>query len=286
MEPPLRGHGGAQVVGRRGAHAPYSRSLPSWAAAWLRRGSWKSSRDSACFHAAEVVAAGGRLDPRPQRLAVAAGHDRVAQPAVELVAPAHHSRSVGERQQRPGVVLGRLAHRAAAEHRLHAADVALDRHGQPVGLGGDRHAELAQPRDLAADARVRGVVAVEVGPELLGRAALRAAGTAARGSRPGGGAAAACARRARAAARGRAAAGRSRRGEARARARAGARGRRPSRSSGSANACAPEGSVNAPPQRGSVSRAGPVQPSGREASTRPLSITSARGSRPSSTRSW
>src|SRR5206468_5143375 len=51
VEPRLGLDGRADVVGT-GAHAPYSRSLPSCAAAWLRRGSLKSSRDRASFHAA------------------------------------------------------------------------------------------------------------------------------------------------------------------------------------------------------------------------------------------
>ena len=56
---------------RRAGQRPSALSRATCAAAWLRRGSRNSSRDSASFHAPQIVVAGGRADPRPQRLAVA-----------------------------------------------------------------------------------------------------------------------------------------------------------------------------------------------------------------------
>ena len=75
---------------------------------------------------------------------------------------------------------------------------------------------------------------------------------------------------------------------------AGAAGRRvldpahrnaPSRSSGSANAGTPDGSVNSPPYAGTWRRSSGIQCCGLVAITRPLEVTSARSSLPPSTRS-
>ncbi len=59
----------------------------------------------------------------------------------------------------------------------------------------------------------------------------------------------------------------------------------PSRSSGSAKAGTPDGSVNSPPYAGSARRSAGIQSCGLVAITRPLEVTSARSSLPPSTRS-
>ena len=62
----------------------------------LRRGSRNSSCGEQPLPGAEVVVAGGRVDPRPQRLGVVGGHHRLAQPGVELLARARRSPGASE----------------------------------------------------------------------------------------------------------------------------------------------------------------------------------------------
>ena len=253
-----------------------ARSRPTCAAAWLRRGSRKSSAESTCFQAAGSSSPGGRLQPRPQRVAVVAGHHRVAHPALERVALALDARRVGVRQQRARVELRRLLDGAAQQQRADAPEVGLHMAAEAVRVGLDREPEqLAQPRDLAADGAVARVVAVDLGAQLLGGQAVRAQaqeredlGLPAAERRPSG----------------------RRRSRAGARRRAGAAARR--RRSWPAGACSSRRTRNAPVaverlgergdarrqrelaavRRAARARSAGIQPAGSVAITRPLEV--------------
>ena len=127
----------------RGAAAPAGgrsgdarRSSPTRAAHRLRRGSWKSSSGEQPLPGAEVVAPAGRVDPRPQRLGVVGGHDRLAQPARRGARARARSPGASEPgSSGPAVRLGRLAHaRRRAAAPCDAPHVGLDVAGQPVAL--------------------------------------------------------------------------------------------------------------------------------------------------------
>src|SRR4051794_39946177 len=70
---------------------------------------------------AEVI--GGALHVGPQRVGVLGGHDRLAEPVVEVLAQADDARRLAAAQDRAGVELGGLAGLAAVEQALDAADV-------------------------------------------------------------------------------------------------------------------------------------------------------------------
>ena len=152
-----------------------ARSRPTCAAAWLRRGSRKSSAESTCFQAAGSSS--------PDGVCSHAHSASRSSPVITAwrIQPSSASRSrstpgrVGVRQQRARVELRRLLDRAAQQQRADAPEVGLHVAAEPVGVGLDREPDqLAQPRDLAADGAVARVVAVDLRAELLGRQAVRA----------------------------------------------------------------------------------------------------------------